>query len=51
MKNMTDINNSVFYYSVNMLRILLGMKLITKSEYERIIRISEEYYGTEIYCV
>lgn len=51
MKNMTDINNSAFYYSVNMLRILLGMKLITKSEYERIIRISEEYYDTEIYCV
>ena len=51
MKNMTDINNSVFYYSVNMLRILLGIQLITKSEYERIIRISEEYYGTEIYCV
>jgi len=51
MKNKEDINNSAFYYSVNMLRMLLGMKLITENEYERIIRISEEYYGTEIYCV
>lgn len=51
MKIMTDINNSAFYYSINMLRMLLGMKLITENEYERIIRISKEYYGTEIYCV
>lgn len=51
MKNMMDINNSAFYYSVNMLRMLLNMKLIAESEYERIIRISEEYYSTEIYCV
>lgn len=51
MKNMTDINNSAFYYSVNMLRMLLNMKLIAESEYERIIRISGKYYGTEIYCV
>ncbi len=51
MKIMTDINNSAFYYSVNILRMLLNMKLITESEYERIIRISEEYYGAEIYCV
>lgn len=51
MKNMTDINNSAFYYSVNMLRMLLNMKLIAENEYERIIRISEKYYGTEIYCV
>lgn len=51
MKNMTDINNSAFYYSVNMLRMLLNMKLITKSEYEKIMCINSEYYGTEIYCV
>lgn len=51
MKIMTDINNSAFYYSVNMLRMLLDMKLITESEYRRIVSISEEYYGTEIYCV
>lgn len=51
MKNMTDINNSAFYYSVNMLRILLNMKLINESEYEKIVGISSEYYDTEIYCV
>lgn len=51
MKNMTDVNNSAFYYSVNMLRMLLNMKLINESEYEKIVSISSEYYGTEIYCV
>lgn len=51
MKNMTDINNSAFYYSVNMLRHLLKMYLITEDEYNRIVRISSEYYSTEIYCV
>ena len=49
MKNMTDINNSAFYYSVNMLRHLLKMYLITEDN--RIVRISSEYYSTEIYCV
>ena len=51
MRNTTDINNSSFYYSVNMLRMLLNMKLITEAEYEKIVRINAEYYGTEIYCV
>lgn len=51
MKNMTDINNSAFYYIVNMLRMLLNMKLITDEEYEKIVSISSEYYDTEIYCV
>lgn len=51
MKNNEDINNAAFYYSVNMLRQLLNMNLITENEYNRIVRISSEYYGTEIYCV
>lgn len=51
MKNMTDINNSAFYYSVNMLRMLLKMKLITEKEYNKIVAISAEYYDTEILCV
>lgn len=51
MKNMTDINNSAFYYSVNMLRMLLNMELINESEYEKIVGTSSEYYGTEIYYV
>ena len=46
-----DINNSAFYYSVNMLRHLLKMNLITEDEYNRIVRISSEYYSTKIYCV
>ena len=29
---MTDKNNAAFYYSVNMLRALLAMKLITEEE-------------------
>lgn len=51
MKNKEDINNTAFYYSVNMLRHLLKMNLITEDEYDRIVHISSEYYGTEIYCV
>ncbi len=51
MKEKTAINNSSFAYSMNLLRMLLGMQLITQEEYERIINISTEYYGTEIYCV
>ena len=50
MRNKEDVNNAALYYSVNMLRMLLD-KLITESEYRRIVSISEEYYGTEIYCV
>ncbi len=37
-------NNAMFYYSVNMLRALLKMGLITKEEYEKIVGISAEYY-------
>lgn len=51
MKNKEDINNSAFYYSVNMLRHLLKTNLITEDEYDRIVHISSEYYGVEIYCV
>ena len=51
MKNKEDINNSAFYYSVNMLRHLLKMNLITEDEYNRIVRISSEYYSTKNYCV
>ena len=43
----TDINNSAFWYSVNMLRLLLKMELITQEEYERILQISAAHYGTE----
>lgn len=49
MKN--DSNNASFVYSVNLLRMLLGMELITEDEYNRIVAISEEHYGAKIYCV
>lgn len=49
--NKTDISNASFAYSVNLLRVLLGMKLITKEEYEKIVIISAEHYDTDILCV
>lgn len=50
-KTKTAADLSSFYYSLNLLRQLLGMKLITEEEYGRIIQISAEYYGVEVYCV
>lgn len=47
----TAANNASFAYSVNLLRILLKMQLITQEEYERIIAISAEHYGTDFYYV
>ena len=42
-----DINNSAFAYSVNLLRLLLKMQLITQEEYERILQISAAHYAIE----
>lgn len=42
-----DQHNASFAYSVNLLRLLLGMKLITEEEYEKIVRISTAYYDVE----
>lgn len=50
MKNQ-DTNNASFCYSVNLLRMLLDMKLITEEEYDKIIAISATHYGTEKICV
>ena len=44
---MTDKNNAAFYYSVNMLRALLAMKLITEEEYKKIVELNADYYGIE----
>ena len=44
---MTDQNNASFYYSVNMLRALLAMKLITEEEYKQIVNLNAEYYGVK----
>ena len=42
-----DKKNAAFYYSVNMLRLLLRAELLTKAEYKKIVKISAEYYGCE----
>ena len=46
-----DQKNASFAYSVNLLRLLLGMNLITEDEYRTIVKISAAYYGAEIICV
>lgn len=51
MDNRRSVNNASFAYSVNLLRMLLGMELITKDEYDKILKISAEHYGTELVCV
>ncbi len=50
-KNKTATDNASFAYSVNLLRMLLKMQLITKEEYDRIVAISAEHYGAELFCV
>lgn len=45
---MTDKNNASFAYGVNMLRLLLSMKLISREEYKRIVKIQTEYYGVRL---
>ena len=42
-----DKKNAAFYYSVNMLRLLLRAELLTKAEYKKIVKLSAEYYGCE----
>lgn len=42
-----DNNNAAFYYSVNMLRLLLRAKLLTEAEYRKIVKLFAEHYGCE----
>lgn len=42
-----DKKNAAFYYSVNMLRLLLRAKLLTETEYKKIVKILAEHYGCE----
>ena len=42
-----DQKNASFAYSINLLRLLLRMKLITDEEYGKIVRISAAYYEAE----
>ena len=44
---MKDKKNAAFVYSVNMLLMLLEMNLITEEEYNKIVEISADHYGTE----
>lgn len=51
MDKRTDINNTSFAYSVNLLKMLLAMQLITEDEYERITQVSAEHYGADLIYV
>lgn len=51
MDKRTNINNTSFDYSVNLLKMLLAMQLITEDEYERITQISAEHYGADLIYV
>lgn len=49
--NKKDIGNASFAYSINLLKMLLAMQLITEDEYKKIAQISAEYYGADLICV
>ena len=51
MDKRTDINNTSFAYSVNLLKMLLAMQLITEDEYDRITQIRAEHYGADLIYV
>lgn len=51
MDKRTDINNASFAYSVNLLKMLLTMQLITEDEYKKIVRVSAEHYGADLIYV
>ena len=51
MDKRTDINNTSFAYSVNLLKMFLAMQFITEDEYERITQISAEHYGADLIYV
>lgn len=42
-----DVKAASFTYSLNMLRLLLRMKLITQEEFEKTVKISADYYGVK----
>lgn len=43
----TAVQMAAFYYSLNMLRLLLSMQLITAEEYDRILKIEAEHYDPQ----
>lgn len=44
-----DINNAAFYYSVNMLRTLCILDLLSEDECRRILEISAKHYNVDLY--
>lgn len=42
-----DEKNAAFVYSVNLLRMLMCMELLSEEEYQRIVAISAKHYNTE----
>ena len=51
MKNPQSVKNCSYVYSVHLLKMLLKMQLISKEEYEKIVRISAEFYDADFICV
>ena len=44
---MNDKNGASLAYGLNMLRLLLSMKLITKEEYNNIVQLQTEHYDPQ----
>lgn len=40
-----DEKNAAYVYSIHLLKMLLKMELISKQEFEQIVRISAGFYG------
>lgn len=47
MNGKTDINNSAYYYGINMLRLLLSMQHISEDEYDKILQLEAEHYDPQ----
>ena len=42
-----DKKNAAYVYSVNLLRMLTCIELLSEEEYQRIVAISAKFYNTE----
>lgn len=50
-KTNLDQSNAAFAYSVSLLRLLLGMQLISQDEYNRVVAINRTHYEAAIRVV
>lgn len=48
-ENSIAVKNCSFVYELNSLKLLLKLKLITKEEYEKILKVVLEDYGNKYY--